>query len=125
MFLSIFRKNNAPIFGLQSYDFFLAIARVIKGCVLARFSQKKERHFACRSIPQMRILVNGMFGRNYRFVEVNVALFVNKTINLAFGSGEGFDFILLFDKLLQPIQIMILQKLLHRSPVFDIDALTF
>ena len=72
----------------------------------------------------MRILVNGMFGRNYRFVEVNVALFVNKTINLAFGSGESFDFTLLFDRLLQSIQIMAFQKLLHRSPVFDIDALT-
>ena len=73
----------------------------------------------------MRILVNGMFGRNYRFVEVNVALFVNKTINLAFGSGEGFDLFLPFDRLLQSIQIMTFQELLHRSPVFDIDVLTF
>ena len=76
-------------------------------------------------IPQMRILVNGVFGRNYRFVEVNVAIFVNKTINLTFGSGESFDFTLLFDRLLQSIQIMAFQKLLHRSPVFDVDALTF
>jgi hypothetical protein len=66
-----------------------------------------------------------VFGRNYRFVEVNVALFVYKTINLAFGSGEGFCFFLLFNRLLQSIQIMIFQELLHRSPVFDIDVLTF
>ena len=73
----------------------------------------------------MRILVNGVFGRNYRFVEVNIALFVNKTINLTFGSGEGFDIFLTFNRLLQSIQIMAFQKLLHRSPVFDIVALTF
>ena len=73
----------------------------------------------------MRILVNGVFGRNYRFVEVNVTLFVYKTINLAFGSGEGFYIFLTFNRLLQSIQIMAFQKLLHRSPVFDIVALTF
>ena len=54
----------------------------------------------------MRILVNGVFGRNYRFVEVNVALFVNKTINFAFGSGEGF-YLAVYRNITRPISPVI------------------
>ena len=40
-------------------------------------------------IPQMSIFVYGMLRRNHILIKIDIAVFINKTVDLTFGGGEG------------------------------------